>query len=221
MKKVLMLLLIGVTLTGCAVNKFNADDISNIIDTVVKENNLVNTVAVGYKYYTPTGVTLVNSSSYNEKLYYNGDYYYLYVDIVEYYYKTDFKYEVNDDAYYSNVIEQNDKKGYLEINKVDDKYFIKAYYNYAKIEAYVDEKNLQNSIINIVYIISSVRFNNSVTELIVGRDELKLGEEKFAIFKSKRKEGTFLDYIEEYDRYDKEIIMQDEQNIHNDLGNES
>jgi hypothetical protein len=183
------------------------------------DSKLVNTIAVGYKYYLPVGVSIADSSSYNEKLFYNGNYYYLYIDVVSYYHKTVEEYKINKNAYYSRVLEHNGKKGYIEITKSNDEYFIKAYYNYAKIEAYVNEQNLKNSIVNIEYIITSVKINNSITKLVVGSDKLKLGEEKFTLFKPKRKEGTFLDYVEEYDKYNDDIIM-DDNTIPNELGND-
>ena len=40
---------------------------------------------------------------YNEKLYSNGNYYYLYVDINSYYYKKDFTYEENKESLMSNL----------------------------------------------------------------------------------------------------------------------
>lgn len=210
MKKVLILLLMGVVLTGCTIKKLDINDINGLVSTsFINKNNLVNTVAVGYKYYLPKGVSVVDSSSYNEKLYYNGDYYYLYVDVVGDYNKIDDNYVINNNAYYSKILDCNGKKGHIEINKTADDYFIQATCNYSRMEAYVSEKNLNNSILNIGYILTSVDFNNPVTKLVVGTNEIKLGEEKFVLFKSTKSTGTFLDYVKEYDKYDKEIIDND------------
>ncbi len=209
MKRVLILLLLVVILTGCNIVRKELNDIDNIITNVLKqERGLVNTVSVGYKYYLPIGVTISNSSSYNEKLHYKGNYYYLYVDAVGYYHKITQSYTINEEAFYSKELEYNDKKGYIEINKIDDKYFVEVYYNYAKIEAYVRETKLEKSIINILYILDSIIFNDPIIELTIGRDELQLGEEKFILFKPKREEGTFLDYVKHYDVYEDEIILE-------------
>ena len=215
MKKVLLLIFIVITLTGCNIEKFDKDNIEEVLNIILKdEKNLVNTVSRGYKYYIPPGVRLISSSSYNEKLYYNSEQYYLYVDVISYYHKTIEEYEVNKDAEYSMLIKHNDKYGYLEINKINDKYFVEAMYNYAKIEAYVSERNLKKTILNISYILSSIQFNDSVTELLLARDTLTLGEEIFDIFKPTRDEGTFLEYIKEFDKYE-------DNNISGELGREN
>ena len=67
MKKILVLLVTLVLLTGC-VSIQNAD-----IDTIINEtistkyNNLYNHVGKGYKYYAPRGVTRTYSNDYNEE----------------------------------------------------------------------------------------------------------------------------------------------------------
>ena len=94
----------------------------------------------GYKYYVPRGVTYIDSSGSNDKLYSNGVYYYLYLDEISYYYQTALDYEEDDSKYYSRKIDNNGKLGYLEITKQDDLYLIEFVYNYARIEALVPKK---------------------------------------------------------------------------------
>lgn len=203
MKKLMLLFLSLFIITGCSVKKIDINDINNTVETIIKNNeNLVNSATKGYKYYIPKGVSLVSSSDFNEILYYNGDHYYLYADIVSYYNKVEIDYEENKDAYYSKKLDINGKKGYIEITKKEDYYFIEAMYNYAKVETYVKEKNINKSLVNISYILTSIKFNDAVTEIVLGISDIETKEEKLNIFVPKRETGSFLDYIDEYDKYE-------------------
>jgi len=211
MKK-FMLIIIILVLTACKIEKININNYSQIIDEITSNSTeFVNTVSNGYKYYLPFGVTRENASNYNDVLKYNKDYYYLYVDTVSYYHKIKIQYEENDDSYFSKKI--NDL-GYFEINKIEDKYFIEAMYNYAKIEAYVEERNLDNAVINISHVLASIKFNDYIIELSISENNNVIKEENYNIFKPTRKEGSFLEYIEEFGDYEEEIKE-------NELGKES
>lgn len=215
MKKVLLLLLLVLALSGC-VKKENLSnsDIDNIFNTLLSANTkLVNNSSTGYKYYLPTGVKVVESSNYNEKLYFNGYYYYLYVDVVSYHYKIDSDYDIDNNIYYSKELNYNDKKGYIEITEKDDMYNIVFLYNYSKIETVTDYNNLKQTLINASYILNSIKYNDKVIELSVGEDRDKLKEEVFDFY-TPRKEGNFIDYINEYDEYEEEVP--DENNIGNE-----
>ena len=73
MKKILVVLLCLLVVTGCDSKKVNMDDYDAIFNTFLnRKTSLVNNYSVGYKYYLPTGVRVVESKDYNEKLYYNG-----------------------------------------------------------------------------------------------------------------------------------------------------
>ena len=81
MKKILLLGLAALILTGCTIVRIDTTSIDNILNVVLsKENTLYNRVGRGYKYYVPRGVTYIDSSGSNDKLYSNGVYYYLYLD---------------------------------------------------------------------------------------------------------------------------------------------
>ena len=71
--------------------------------------------------------------------------YYLYVDVISYYHKIENTYKINQDAYYSKVIDYNDKTGYLEIIESGSKYYVEFMFNYAKIEVLVDKDQLVNA----------------------------------------------------------------------------
>jgi len=176
--------------------RINTNSIDNIVNVVLSKNNhLYNRVGKGYKYYVPRGVNYIDTDELNDKLYSNGIYYYLYIDAVSYYYNIDFEYQEDNSAYYSRLIDINDKKGYLEINKTDnDKYYIEFMYNYSKIEAIVDYDDINNVILNASYILSTIKFNNNVIKLMLNEEYFVNKEEKYDIFNSKKQSDTFLKY---------------------------
>ena len=92
------------------------------------------------------------------------------------------------------------------------------YYNYAKIETYTKKDKLNETISDLSYILSSVKFNDSLLKKEYGSNDINLKEEAFSLFKDKEREGNFLEYIKEYDKYDgpendvigeSEIIVED------------
>ena len=104
MKKITILLLITILLTGCTMVRINTNSVDNIINVILSKNNhLYNRVGKGYKYYVQRGVNYIDTDELNDKLYSNGNYYYLYIDAVSYYYNIDFEYQVDDNAYYSRL----------------------------------------------------------------------------------------------------------------------
>ncbi|MDD2377738.1 MAG: hypothetical protein PHD10_03490 [Bacilli bacterium] len=198
MKKLLILTLVICLMTGCTVVRIKTDDIDNIINVVLsKDNKLFNRIGKGYKYYIPRGVNYIDTRENNEKLYSNGNYYYLYVDVISYYYKKEFSYEKNDDAYYSRFIDMNNKKGFLEINKMDNLYLIEYMYNYAKIEALVKKEDINNVVLDATYILSTIKFNSNVIKIMLDDDLFINKEEKYDIFTPKKETNNFIEYIED------------------------
>lgn len=184
MKKT-MILFLCLMLTGCTVVRINTESIDNILSVVLsKENDLYNQVGKGYKYYVPRGVSYIDTDELNDKLYSNGIYYYLYIDAVSYFYQSDIEYKENKDAYYSKKIEGK-KQGYLEITKENDKYRIEFVYNYARIEALVSKEEIENVVLNASYILSTVKFNDNIIELMLHEDYFTNKEEKYDLFASK------------------------------------
>lgn len=215
MKKVFILLIILLALTGCVQKKeLNDNDIDSIFNNLLNiDTSLVNNNSKGYKYYLPNGVTMIYSNNYNETFYCNYNYYYMYIDVVSYYYKVNTDYTINSSIYYSKKLNYNNKEGYIEIDKVDDVYNIKMYYNYAKIETKVSENNIKQTLINISYILNSLQFNDKVIGYKIDSDDDTLKEETFDFY-TPRSEGNFIDYISQYDDY-KEETKED-----NNLGKE-
>lgn len=197
MKKVLLLCLL-LLLTGCSIVRIDTSSVDNIVNVVLsKDNQLYNHIGKGYKYYIPRGVSYIDTNDYNDVLYSNGIYYYLYIDIISYYYDKVQQYEVNENAYYSKGISINDKEGYLEINKQDnDRYFIEFMYNYSKIEVIAEYDQINDIVLNATYILSTIKFNDNVIEAMLD-DNFLVSEEKYDIFTSKKETNDFLKLEEE------------------------
>jgi len=186
MRKVIPLLFI-LLLTGCTVVRIDTKSIDNIIDVVLSKNNkLYNQVGNGYKYYIPRGVTYIESDEQNDKLYCNGNYYYLYIDAVSYYHNIEPEYKEDNSLYYSRRISSDDgfkHSGYLEIKELENKtYKIKYVYNYARFEAIVSKEKLNDTILNATYILSTVKFNYNVVELMLNNDYFTNKAEKYDDF---------------------------------------
>lgn len=219
MKKILVILSLAFLVSGCSMVTIEDQSFDEILHSVIQEDfQLENVSLEGYSYYLPKGVLLKRSSSLNSELYYNHRKMYLYVDVYSYYHKVDFAYEVNPDSYYSQAIDLYGKKGYLEITQISTNYFVEFMYNYAKIEAYVDEEDLKKTVTQMAYILNSVDFKDTILDTLIGENELDYNEENFNIFKPTREEGDFLDYEEQYDNGEDQII--DEDNIDLELGTE-
>ena len=187
MKKLAILLLSICLFTGCTVVRIDTKSIDNIISVVLSKNNtLYNRVGKGYKYYVPRGVTYIDTDDLNDKLYSNGNYYYVYIDAVSYYYKKAVNYTENSKAYYSKFIDGK-KQGYLEINKEHDKYRIQFFYNYAKIEAVVPKSDIEKVVLDSSYILSTVKFNDNIIALMLKDDYFTNKEEKYEKFIPKTK----------------------------------
>lgn len=203
MKKGLLVLLMLVLLTGCSINRIDKYDYKQILNKVLSlDVKMYNKVGNGYKYYAPRGVIRTDANTYNDVLKRQDHVYYLYVDVVSYYYKTKVDYKVNEDAYYSSLIKHDDKAGYVEIKKVKDKLYVQMMYNYAKIETYVNERELKDAMLDMSYVLSSVKFNDSLLKKMYESGSLDSKEEVYKLFEDKEREGNFLEYIKEYDKYD-------------------
>ncbi len=223
MKKKFILLIIFTMLftTGCSISIAKLEDKEYIINNILLENNnLNNTGYKGYELYIPNTLKLINKSEYNTILKdeYNNDYY-IYVDAVSYLNKAENTYEENKNSYYSKkVTSKNGKKdGYIEINKISEKYFVEAVYNYGKIEVYTDKKYLNTVLVNISQVLSSLKYKNKVLEALVGDNVLNYKEESFNIFTTKKNTTNYLDYIKKYDQeYDVKPTDDSKFDINND-----
>lgn len=197
MKKVLTIIMLLFLTTGCSVVRIDTSNIDNITNVVLSKNNkLYNRIGKGYKYYRPRGVSYIDTNELNDVLYSNGNYYYLYIDAVSYYYKAEINYKENKDAYYSKSF--GDNKGYIEITKKGKKYLVEFVYNYSKIEALVKKKDINKVILDASYILSTVQFNDNIIALMLDSEYFTNKEEQYTKFKSKvENNDNFLKYSEE------------------------
>lgn len=192
-RKFLILLLIGLfSLCGCSnIKNMNTDSLLNELANKTGKYNEVNRA---FKYYLPSGLSIDSYDDYNA-VFSSAKYkYYLYVDLISYYKKVEFEYDVNNKAFYSKKIDFDNKTGYIEINlKENDKYLIEIMYNYAKIEVIVDKSDLEVAFANSMIILSSVKYNNDILTNLVGENVLTSKEIEFNIFETKKTESNFLE----------------------------
>lgn len=210
MKKLVILLsMVMLFMTGCSITKLDNTDIGKNMKTILSQNNkMYNVYYSGYKYYLPKGISFVNKDDYNAVLSdSHGNKYYMFVDAISYYYKIDNTYKVNSNSHYSKIINYNDKSGYIQIDEVNEKYFIQFVYNYVKIEGYVDKNELASCVNNMSYILRSVKFNKTIVESLVGEEVSEYKEENFSLFKADASTESFLDVVErtETDAYRKDL----------------
>ncbi len=208
MKKKLLILTISIfVLTGCT--NINSTNLNEVIDIMLSSKvTLANNVFEGYKYYIPRGLKLTSKDEYNAVLLdeYNNTYYF-YIDVISYYNKENLDYKVNKRSYFSKELNYNNKMGYLEITKIeeDDYYFIEYMYNYGKIEAFVKETEINSAVINMSSVLSSLSFNRSVLETLVGNKVLNYKEDTYNVMKPKGStatKDTYLEYEEKYGIYE-------------------
>lgn len=212
MRKSLILLLLCVILQGCTITRTDSYNYEQMMDKILSlDIKNYNTIGSGYKYYTPMGMSRISSLEYNDILSKDNNLYYLYVDVVSYYYKKDIDFKKNDNSYFYKELNNKNKKGIIEIIKKDDKLYVQMIYNYAKIETYVKESELKDALSDMSYVLSSINFNDSLLKKMYESGDLDSKEEVYKIFKDKEKEGNFLEYIKEYDKYEQEDTVEEEE----------
>lgn len=204
MKKFFLILLTLVILSGCSITRIDNYNYEEKMDKILSLNiKNYNKIGKGYKYYAPYGVKTIYSNDYNDVLERNGNKYYLYVDVVSYYYKSKLDYKEDNKILLSKKINVNNKNGYIKIKESNKKLYVQMVYNYAKIESYVDKSSLDDAITDISYILSSLDYNDSLLKKMYESGNLDSKEEVYKLFNNKEKKGNFLEYIKEYDKYDK------------------
>ena len=201
MKKLFLLGAILLILTGCS--SVESSSIDSIINQTV--NSRVNTTNVnrkGYRYYLPRGLVIKSSQDYNEIISDQKYLYYLYVDIVSYNSEIGFQYTVNQDAYYSASLLNQEKNGYIEINNYEnDQYLIEIMYNYAKIEVVAYENDINRVVAYAMSILSSITYNDSVIENYLGDDVFLSSEEAYDIFEVVGS-GNYLEFTDDVEETD-------------------
>ena len=199
-------------MTGCSVTKLDSSDLGKNVKILLSEkSSLYNVFYDGYKYYLPKGVGFVTKDDYNAVLKDSvGNKYYLYVDAIGYYNKIENTYKVNNKSHYSKKLDYNKKTGYIQIDEVDSSYYIQFVYNYAKLEALVDKKDLTSTVSNMCYILRSVKFNDKILDSLIGENTLDYKEENYSLFDSNSSNETFLGVVEKYETDDYKKDLEDE-----------
>lgn len=197
MKKLVSILIMVIMLTGCTAVRINVKDIDNIVKVVLsKDNELYNHIGKGYKYYIPRGVTYIDTNDFNDKLYSEGNYYYLYIDAISYYHNKEIQYSKNKNSIFYEEIDINNKKGYIDIIETNGKYLIVFVYNYARIESLVEKEDINKVILNSSYILSTIKFNNKVIKIMLDEEYFKYKEEKFELFEKEEVKENLLEFNE-------------------------
>jgi len=195
MKKIILSLLFLMVLTGCSIVRIDTENIDNILNVVLTKNNkLFNQVGQGYKYYLPSGVTYIDSDELNDTLYCNGNYYYLYIDAINYYYQNKIEYQEQSSLYYSKALSTRqgfNHSGYLQIEQKGDLYYVDFVYNYAKIETIVSKEDLNDTILNATYILSTIKYNHSIVNLMLKDDYFTNKTGKFDAYETNEDSGKF------------------------------
>ena len=192
MRKILIILLM-LTLTGCSIVRIDVSSIDNTVDVILsKKNTLYNEDGQGYKYYIPNGVTHIDTNDLMHTLYYNGEYLYLYVDIVSYYYKSKINYKRSNNSYFYKKINNGKQNGYVEVTKQDNLYYVNFYYNYARIEALVTKENLNTTIMNASYILSTINYNKKLIKTMLDEEYFTNKTGKYDLYKTTEKTEKFV-----------------------------
>lgn len=211
MKKLLLLLIAILLLTGCTISdtkELSIDDITNKV--LSSKTRLSNQTFVGFDLYIPKHLVLLEKEDFNIVLSNENGKFYLYLDVVSYYHKSENTYVENEEVYYSKKLNINDKTGYLNITQGKDLYFIEIVYNYAKIEGYVDKDSINETIVDMLIILKNTNYNDIVLKALIGEINLTSSEERVNIFKPKETQQNVLQDLED-EIIEEEII--DEESI--------
>lgn len=215
MKKIILILLIMFT-TGCTVL---SNDLDQLVNQVLKMEHRPNYVTRGYKLYIPLNYNVVHDYNNNLVILGENQKIYLYSDLISYYYKyqDEYEYDVNDNLYYSNKLDYDEKLGYIEIKKVEQNYYIQILYNYAKIETIVTQDKVNIAIANSLTILKSIVYKQKIIGLMLDKNEIGINKEEiFELFKPKKNTSEFLQFVEDYDKYEGEIKVEDDNIVDRD-----
>ena len=197
-KKYIIILLCILLLTGCNVYYIDNKNIEEIIDLSINvDSKLSNINNKGYRYYLPVDFEVFEDGDYNPILLSKSNKYYMYLDIVSYYYGNNNieDREEDDYAYYS--FEHNDKKGYVKIKEIDNKYWIEISYNYAIIEVNVEGKDVNYALTQSIIILSSVSYNDLVIKKYIGENDIESSETIYKIPSPEKKSNqNVLEHID-------------------------
>ena len=197
MHKKILLICLTFLLVGCTkIN--NTKDYITLVNNCLKDKKMTNEVSLGYKYYIPKGARKIHDYDYNQVFLVGENTIYLYVDIISYFHKKEINYEKTNNAIYYHEIKHNNKQGYVEISKEEEKYFLKIVYHYSKIEVYTNEKDLNKMITISSIILNSIDYNEKLIERVLEGDFGEFAEINYEVKKPTDASNSFSQYLEEY-----------------------
>lgn len=198
MKRIVILVCLVILLTGCTrIN--NDNDYKQLVMNCLKDNVVTNDVALGYKFYVPRGVKLKKKLDYNQTFVYNDNDIYLYVDIVSYFYKNDLNQNLEAKSnYYYQEFEYKNKRGYVNIVDNNNSYSVELTYNYAKIEFYADNSELNKMLSIASIILNSINYNDLIIENVLTNNLGSFSDVKYELNKPDDASSDFSQYLEEY-----------------------
>lgn len=208
LKKIVLLILCIFVLSGCSIVRINTNSYdTNIYNILKRKTHKTNTNSVGYQYYLLNGITKKEGNDFNQVLKSSNGTYYMYVDLISYYHKISKDYTPNDDLYISKKMNYKDNIGYLEVIDKKNYYYVRAMYNYSKIEAHVSKKKLNDALSEIFYTLSSIKYNDTIIEELLGNEKYDLSENKeYNLFNvdNDSSGSKYLEEVKKYDVYDAE-----------------
>lgn len=200
MKKKILLVLFLMLLTGCVRTDINNGDYKDLVSQVINnKTNGTNEVANGYRFYVPKGVRLIENDSNNQIFMGMGTKIYMYVDITSYYYKNSLNYNDIEDSYYSSKVSSGNKTGFIKITKTDDdKFYVEIVYNYAKVEVYTDQYNLNDIITLSSILLNNISYNDNIIENLLDDNHNFGSDITYNIDKPEDASSDFTQYLNEY-----------------------
>lgn len=200
MKKKILLVLFLMLLTGCVRTDINNGDYKELVSQVINnKTNGTNEVANGYRFYVPKGVRLIENDSNNQIFMGMGTKIYMYVDITSYYYKNLLNYKDIEDSYYFSKVSSGDKTGFIKITKTDDdKFYVEIVYNYAKVEVYTDQYNLNDIITLSSILLNNISYNDNIIENLLDDNHNSGSDITYNIDKPEDASSDFTQYLNEY-----------------------
>jgi len=210
-KKIIVCLLLVLLTTGCTTVQKSA--IPDIINRVINnKQHLCNHIKSGYKFYLPRGLESAKVDENNEIINSKHETYYLYINLIGYNRKKEVEYKANSEFYYSEVIKKDDKEGILNIRTTDNNnYIVQVIYNYARIEVETNEANINKAVMNALVMVTTIEYNDSVIQSLIGKSSYKSSEEVVSIFDNRETESNSLEVDDSYsgneeEEYDPDII---------------
>lgn len=200
MKKKILLVFFILILTGCVRIDLHEEKYDELLLNVFSsDTKYTNEVGSGYKFYVPKGVRMIENDYNNQIFIGYGTKIYMYVDITSFHYKNLLNYNINgENGIYFKKISNNDKSGFIFIDKQDDVFFVKIVYNYAKIEVYTDEYNLNNIITLSMVMLNSIDYNDAIIKNLLEDNSNNGTDITYNIDKPASASSEFSKYLEEY-----------------------